>query len=281
VNLNRFIFASLVIWLTAGCSKTEPPKTLIARLDNQTLDLEEIRAHVDTSREPSLAQVQQYVQRWLTEETLYREAIERGLDQSDDLNRRVEDIKRQLTINALLEKEIYSPQMSNFSQQETHQYYDTHISEFNLIHDAALISYVQFKNRDAATEFRNAVVKGTSWRSAVEQRGASIIMRLDSSFQTQLTLLPAELWRVASSASSGEVSFPISASGGYYILNLWKYYKQGQTADISFVEQEIRGRMTVEKRRKLYNQLIQKLRAKHSIEVFVDSTSVSGTMKAE
>ena len=42
------------------------------------------------------------------------------------------------------------------------------------------------------------------------------------------------------------------------------------------VEQEIRGRLTVEGRRKLFDQFVQNLRAKHAIEVFVNSTSDSG-----
>ena len=66
----------------------------------------EILAHIDTTREPSQAQIQQYIQMWLTEESLYREAIDRGLDRSDEMNKKVEDVRRQLAINALLEKEV-------------------------------------------------------------------------------------------------------------------------------------------------------------------------------
>jgi hypothetical protein len=185
-----------------GCSKNAQDKTPVARIDNQTLALEEIRAHIDTSREPSQAQIQQYVQRWLTEESLYREAIDRGLDHSDEMNQKVEDVRRQLAINALLEKEVYSQQTSDFSTQDIHQYYDAHIREFNVMHDMVLVSFALFKNRDAATEFRNLVLKGTPWNSAINQQTQSIVTRVDSSYQTQVTLMPAELWRVASKSTS-------------------------------------------------------------------------------
>lgn len=281
MNPNKHLFIVLLIIAAVGCSKNAQDKTPVARIDNQTLALEEIRAHIDTSREPSQAQIQQYVQRWLTEESLYREAIDRGLDHSDEMNQKVEDVRRQLAINALLEKEVYTQQTSDFSTQNVRQYYDAHIKEFNVMHDMVLISFALFKNRDAATEFRNLVLKGTPWNSAINQKTQSIVARVDSSYQTQVTLIPAELWRVASRSISRELSFPIKTDNGYYILVVWKFIKQGQTADVQLVEKEIRGRLTVERRRQMYTQLVQNLRAKHAIQVFFNTISDSGKSKTE
>jgi hypothetical protein len=281
LNPSRYLFTVLLVITAIGCSKNASEKTPVARIDNQTLALEEIRAHIDTTREPSQAQIQLYVQRWLTEKSLYREAIDRGLDRTDEMNRKVEDVRRQLAINALLEKEVYSKQTSNFSTQDIRRYYDAHGKEFNVMHDMALVSFVLFKNRDAATEFRNLVLKGTAWNSAINQHAQSVVMRADSSYQTQASLMPAELWRVASKSTSRELSFPISTDNGYYILVVWKFIKQGQTADISLVEQEIRGRLTVERRRQLYSQLVQALRARHAIQVFINLSPDSGKFKTE
>ena len=281
MNPNKYLFTVLLALTAIGCSKNEPDKTPVARIDKQTLALEEIRAHIDTTREPSQAQIQQYIQRWLTEESLYREAIDRGLDRTEEMNQKVEDVRRQLAINALLEKEVYSQQTSNFSMQDVRQYYDAHSKEFNVMHDMALVSFALFKNRDAATEFRNLVLKGTQWNSAINQHAQSVVLRVDSSYRTEATLIPAELWRVASKSTSRELSFPISTDNGYYIIVVWKFIKQGQTADIPLVEQEIRGRLTVERRRQMYDQLVQNLRSKHAIQVFINLASDSGKAKTE
>jgi hypothetical protein len=281
LNPSKYLFTVLLVITVIGCSKNQPDKTPVARIDNQMLALEEIRAHIDTTREPSQAQIQQYIQRWLTEESLYREAINRGLDRTDEMNQKVEDVRRQLAINALLEKEVYSQPPSNFSKQDIRQYYDAHIKEFNVLHDMVLVSFALFKNRDAATEFRNLVMKGTPWNSAINQQTQSVVMRVDSSYQTEATLFPTELWRVASKSTSRELSFPISTDNGYYIIVVWNFIKQGQTADVALVEQEIRGRLTVERRRQMYGQLVQNLRAKHAIQVFINSEPDSGKSKTE
>ena len=149
------------------------------------------------------------------------------------------------------------------------------------MHDIAFVSFVLFKSRDAATEFRNLVLKGTPWNFAINKQAQSIVTRVDSSYQTQSTLALAELWRVASKSKIGEFSFPISTDNGYYILVVSKYIKQGQIADVPPVKQEIRGRLTVERRRQIYSQLVQNLRAKHAIQVFVSSVSDSGKSKIE
>jgi hypothetical protein len=281
LNPSSYFFTVLLVVTAISCSRNAQDKTPVARIDNQTLAWEEIRAHIDTTREPSQAQIQQYIQRWLTEESLYREAIDRGMDRTDEMNQKVDDVRRQLAINALLEKEVYSQQTSNFSPEDIRQYYDAHIKEFNVLHEMALLSFALFKNRDAATEFRNVVLKGTPWHIAINQQAQSILGHIDSSYQTQASLTPSELWRVASKSINRELSFPISTNDGYYILVVWKFIKQGQTADVPLVEQEIRGRLTVERRRQMYSQLVQTLRAKHSIQVFAGSTSDTGKSKTE
>ena len=63
VESGNFFFAALFAVVVAGCSKMESGKTPVARLDNKTLALEGIRAHIDTSIEPSPAQIQDSIQR--------------------------------------------------------------------------------------------------------------------------------------------------------------------------------------------------------------------------
>jgi hypothetical protein len=267
--------------VVAGCRRSDGGKIPVARLDNSTLNLEEIRSGIDTTQEPSQVQIQQYVQRWLTDELLYREAAERGLDHSQEMNKRVDDIRRRLSINALLEQEIYSQKTSTHTPQEVLSYYDAHKSEFHALSDVALIGFALFPNRDAATDFRNTILKGTTWQAAVNVRASNALVHVDSVYYTQATLQPPELWRVVSSAPNAEPSFPISTPQGYFVLAVWKFVKQGQTPDLSFVEKEIRGRLTVEKRQRAYEQLVQTLRSKHSIEVYTKSGANGGASQHE
>ncbi len=265
--------------LVAGCNNKQPAQVPVARLDDRVLTLEDIKAQFDTTQNITNAQLQQIIQRWLRDELLYQEALKRGIDRLPEVERRIAEAKRQLIVNAFLEKEIYSNTTSDIQYEDVRQYYENNKKAFILTSDIVLLSYVLFKNRDIATEFRNTVLKGSSWQEALQQLSTQPDIRVDSMYFTQNMLYPQELWRVAMNIKEREVSFPISTPQGFYVLYVHASMKQGQQADLAYVEPQIRGRLLIEQRKKMYDSLIAQLRQLHSIHVYAtayDSVIYSG-----
>ncbi|MBI2618861.1 MAG: hypothetical protein HYW57_02145 [Ignavibacteriales bacterium] len=254
MRLSNACVALVFTFILLGCQKQDSSGSVIARVDDQTLTMEQVRAQVDTSRPVSQAQLQQYIQQWLTEEILYREAVRRGLDRSEHVNTRLRETRRQLAINGLLEQEVYHDRVA-----------------------PPLVSYVLFRQRDAATSFRNSVLGGTPWPNALREtlgnpeQASLVVASMDSIYHTQASLFPPELWRVSVAVNVREPSFPINTSDGYYVLITWRLMRQGQQPDFRYVADEIRGRITVERRRRIYDSLLENLRAQHSVEVFTTS----------
>ncbi len=258
-----------------GCQSKTRSATSVARIDNTSLTLEEIMAHLDTTRSISDAQVHAFVQRWITDELFYREALRRGLDQQPGIAQQMIDIRRQLVINALLDQEIYSSKSSEFTPEEIRAYYEERRKEFLLTNDVVLISSVLFEDRESANNFRTMVLRGTPWSQALHalrsnpQQQASVLASGDSMYFTQQTLFPAALWRTATGIGINTPSFHVQTEEGYYVLIVWKYGRAGQPADLKYAEKEIRGRLTIERRQRLYTALLENLRAQHAVEVLV------------
>jgi hypothetical protein len=59
------------------------------------------------------------------------------------------------------------------------------------------------------------------------------------------------------------------------VLTVWKFMKQGQPADLPYIEKEIRSRIIIEKRQQAFEKFVQTLRSKHAVEVFVNTTTNS------
>ncbi|MGH2569112.1 MAG: peptidyl-prolyl cis-trans isomerase, partial [Bacteroidota bacterium] len=259
---------SFLLAAALGCQRSETPQTPVARVDGRTLTLEEIAARFDSLRGASEAQVHAYVQRWITDELLYREAVRRGLDQQPSLATQLEDIRRQLVINALLDREVYDATSAEGSPDEVHRYYEEHQREFMVTSDVVLVSFVLFVDREAANAFRTAILRGIPWSQALhstsEEQGfhAGIVSSVDSAYFTQQTLFPVELWRTATGIGTNNPSFPVRTEEGYYVLIVWKLARQGQQAELPYVEKEIRSRLTIERRRELYDALLENLRSK-------------------
>ena len=270
--------------LLIGCNRNNSSQQPVARIDDRTLTVEDVKARLDSSRGVTAAQMAEYARRWINDEILYREAIRRGLDNSETVRAQVEDARRQLAINALLQEEIYSDKLQQSTVEEVSQYFSAHSKEFTLPADVALVSYVLFRDRDAANAFRASVLRGTPWKQALDQAfvdpqlASQVVARMDSTYYSQNTLLPVELWRVAAASPKPEPSFPIHANEGSYVLIVWKMIHQGQVADLAYVESDVRSRLAIERRRRALNTLVETLRSKHAVEFMLsDETDTSSS----
>jgi hypothetical protein len=113
------------------------------------------------------------------------------------------------------------------------------------------------------------------------KQSSVILARVDSAYYTQSTLLPAELWRVASASTKQDPSFPVRTDEGSYIIVVWTLSRQGQIADMAYVEPEIRTRLTIDRRRRALGGLIERLRSNHAVELMVsDQTDTSSINSA-
>jgi hypothetical protein len=270
-------FVLLACALLSACQQPQQPRTPVARIDNLTLTLEEVESRFDSSQGVSQAQVHEYIQRWLTQELLYQEAVRRGLDRTRDLETRLTDIRRQLAINALLEQEVYTLKSQQSLDEQLQNYYNQNRQEFTLSTDVALVSFVLFKDREAAIAFRTRVVRQSSWNAAKKdllsdpQLAAGVITAVDSIYHSERTLFPPELWRTAATTARQEPSFPVRAPEGHYVLFVWKLTRKGDTADLPYVKREIQSRLAIAERQQVMGQLLENLRSNHVVQILISS----------
>jgi peptidyl-prolyl cis-trans isomerase C len=266
----RLLVIAGVCTFFLSCKKSPAPVQELARVNDRSLTKEMIEAHADASQPLTDAQIKMYANRWVISEILYQEAKRQKLDESDAVKRNLEDAQKQLTIAALLEKEIISVPPEAVPAEQVQAYYEKHADEFAMREQTVWIGTAIFRDRRAAERFRDAALGSAGWTGAVAdaRSGNKIVDAADSVLQTQATLYPSELWRLAAAMRTNDVSFPVKTSAGFFVMRMLGSLKRGETAPLRFVEQKIRERLSVELRQQKYSDLIETLRKKNNVQLF-------------
>jgi peptidyl-prolyl cis-trans isomerase C len=275
----------VVVLLGAGCTQdTEQP--VVARVGDAVLTRQEVESHVDTTRGSYDYQVRNYIASWVNDELLFQEARRRGIDKSVEYSRQLHDVRRALAGQLFLQQSL-DEDTSTISDDALRHYFENHRGEFVVREDAARLNLIVFSSRDRASTFAVVLARGASWEAAVQSLSEDSLARADISslvadqIYTQRTLLPLELWRVATSLAPGDVSFPVKMPSGYVVMQLLALWRQGKPADFELVRDEVRQRLTVEQHQRRYADLLNTLRQQYDVEITLDESRAAGSTHRE
>jgi hypothetical protein len=268
-NTTSVILCTLSVILTLSCQK-QPKATVIVRVGDAALTLEDAKSHIDTSRQPYNDQIQKYMMQWVNEELVNQEAKRKGIENDERFRYRMQEANRILVNQYFLAQYFYSDTV-DIKEELIQEYFKNHLTEFIVQEDVIKMNTVTFSTRDRASSFAASILHGTSWSNAVDavlgDPSSGIISNSIGKQYTQRTLFPVELWRVASTLKPSEVSFPVKTSNGFSVLMLISILKKGEQTEYAFVRDEVRERVLLEQRRKRYTDLIENLHQKYKVEM--------------
>lgn len=263
-------FSLLLVAALTGCEQDRQQEQVVARVNNSVLTMEMIRERVDSARVLDETDIRQFVNRWITNELLYQESLQKGIENTDGIERKVEEARKQLSIAELLEQEVYAAAERSIHNSEVAAYYQSHSNEYLLSDDLIRLSVIIFNSNTSASRFRSSALGEMGWDESVRMfrtdTGSGVVSYSDSLFFTQPSLYPPELWKVATALGMFEVSFPVNTSIGYVVMRSLGQYKKGTLSPIHYIQNDIRHRLTMERRQQRYQEFIQRLRTKHTVQ---------------
>lgn len=278
-SMHLLIIAGACVILLS-CGKTPQRTQELARVNDRVLTKDMIEANTDTSVQLTDAQIGMYARRWVISEILFQEAQRQKLDQSDAVKRNLDDAQKQLSIAALLEKEIVSVPPNAVTPEQVQAYYDSHASEFGVGERTLWIGSAIFRTKRSAGRFRDAALGTAGWTEAVNEAKTlqTFVDAQDSVLHTQSTLFPNELWRVASVMKPNDVSFPVKTSAGYFVIHLLGSLDRGEATQLRLVEGKIRERLSVALRQQKYSEYIESLRKNNTVQMmYADKDSLASS----
>jgi viroplasmin and RNaseH domain-containing protein len=259
-----------------SCKKDETQKPFIARVGNSYLTVEDAEKYLEGNLDTANIRLKSFINKWIESEILYQEAAKKGIPESEEIKQQLNEVKKQLAVQLFIDKEVYADS-NEISDSELYLYYELHSEEFTLREDAVKLNLAAFNDRQSANNLRTSVLKGKSWADSMkklradEDKEKNLQMNVSAHLFTQLTLYPTELWKVVQNLSKDDVSFPVKIGDVFYIVQVIEKFMKGSVADLDLIKDEVRTRLTIEKRRSKYANLLADLQKKYLIQIDIDS----------
>jgi len=280
-------FGSLVVLSSLGCRKQAPPKVpedALAMVGDRPITRAQVQAHID--RLPPVLR-QQYAsaekQRPLLDalvrqELLLQAARSRGLENDPEYRQIVEQQLIALLMRRSLEGQDGAQTVRD---DELERYYREHTAEFSapeqvrvaqiVVPDKALATrlhkQVKTLRREDSKGFAALAAKHSIDAPSREQGGDTGFISRDSG-----AFSPTVRANVFLLKQPGDVAEVVETEHGFHILRLSER-RVSAARPLAEVKEQIRQRLTYERRSKRTEALIAEIKAKTKVEMFTDRLS--------
>ncbi len=257
--LKELLLVSLILF--AGCEKEPKSDDYIAKVENTYLLKQEL-VGMDSNF------VRNYVEIWIRNNLLYEEALSRGYEPDEKIERMVEEFRRSLVVKKFLQNEIMK-EAEKITDEEIKEFYERHQDEFILDRPIVKIGYIKLKSRGDAIALRSKLIPPKNFQKIIDGLSTEpgVVEIVKERYYDQFNIPSSDLWRVAWNLNRGETSFPIRSGENYFLIYLYDKKEAGNKADFEFVADVVKERAIVEKQNLMLDSLISNLKRKYNYEV--------------
>jgi peptidyl-prolyl cis-trans isomerase C len=237
---------------------------VVARVNGEPLYRRDLDAYLPEEAYAGITSEESktYFDRWVTTQLLYEEALRSGLDVSRDLQWRLEQYRKDLVADRLVQDVLR--QKAIVTREDVMKYYAAHKDEFNL---EVRVSHILTNNIEDAEEAQEMLkTRPFSWvahKLSVDKHTGS---GGDLGYLSKGNMLP-EFEDVVFRMRVGEVSDIIESEFGYHIVKLTDVRTALNELPFETVAPEISRQLLLEKRAAVYDSLITALIARARVEI--------------
>lgn len=230
---------ALPFFILLACSESEKPEKYIAKVNDSYLTEPELDLMIDSQfvSEKSKSVI---IKNWVRREILFQEAVKEGLTDAKEFAATLELSKKELAAALLLEKYAAGMQQQ-FTRDELENFFEENQSSFRLPFNSYFLNRANFSQRDAAVEFRSALIMN-GWIGAVNEvkHTQQLVDLADSILIPEQDIQPVSLLRILEGLYPLEISIVIPDERGYYsVVQLIDKYSAGTIPPFSAVQSEV------------------------------------------
>lgn len=257
--------------LSLGCGKETYPDDFVARVGSSVLTQEDIRRSLQdqTAFVDSADAASQIIERWVTNELLYQEALSQGLKSDERVQRLLEDNERSVLISALVNRMTNEDLEGGPDEDAIRTYYEQNRDQLALREPYVQVRHLAFSSPDSAAIFRKSVSE-----MGLGDLGKAQFSRLASIYgidgpnpdtyypQSQLFSTIPGLVEAVSEMRPGETLPVVNDSERYHVIQLVRRLEIGTVPAMELIIDDLRAKVSIQLRKQLYARQVQQLRTR-------------------
>lgn len=270
----RTLLAAVLLLGTAvlgGCNPEPAHPDFVARVGDQYLtrdDLSDALAALPVPQDSAEAH-RQVVEQWITNQLLYQEALDRGLDRDPEVRRLLEESKRSVLVSALISR-MYEENPATPSPAELQAYFESNRDQLRLLEPFVRVRYLATSSADEAAAARRLLQQTPSarqdsvWsllvRRYAEDEDAARSLAENYFAESRLFINQPALRTELNRLRPEEVAPIFEADSLYHLLQLVARVPAGTVPEPAWIEDELTRRLVIQARKQLYARQVQRLR---------------------
>jgi peptidyl-prolyl cis-trans isomerase C len=266
---NRAVSIFLALFLVlyfSGCSDDK----VLARFDGHTITVDEYlweKDNLPEAQRNSLRTIEdkkEFLNKIIVREMLLQEALRLGLQNNETIRYKIENYRRNLLINELLNRQIEGETV--VSDREVKDYYQTHKSQFTT--ETVEASYIVVRTREDAEMIMALLKRGESFSDLAKKFSIGPGAESGGSIGeiTRGQMIPEFEDALFALQKSGDISPIIETDFGYHIIRLDKP-KTTKTIPYDEASKMIRKLLTDQKEKEFFENFVKKLEKGITIEI--------------
>jgi peptidyl-prolyl cis-trans isomerase C len=250
----------------SGCSDDK----VLARFNGHTITVDEYlweKDNLPEAQRNSLRTIEdkkEFLNKIIVREMLLQEALRLGLQNNETIRYKIENYRRNLLINELLNRQIEGETV--VSDKEVKNYYETHKSQFTT--ETVEASYIVVRTREDAEMIMALLNRGESFSDLAKKFSIGPGAESGGSIGeiTRGQMIPEFEDALFALQNPGDISPIIETDFGYHIIRLDKP-KTTKTIPYDEASKTIRELLTDQKEKEFFENFVKKLEKGIKIEI--------------
>jgi len=241
-----------------------PEEKVVARVNGKDLTAKEFNLYLPRDYNDLLTseEKREYLDRWVTTELLYEEALKSGLGSSEEIDIRTAQFKKELIADRLVQEII--AQRAVVTEQEVEDYYRKHEREYT---KEFRVSHILVSTREKAEKVKELLKRHSfSWVARHYSTDKHARRNGDLGFLSKGNMIP-EFEKVVFNMKVGEISDIIESEFGYHIIKLTDVRNARFKISLDDAREEITNMLMMKKRKAVYDSLVAALKAKAVVQI--------------